>query len=79
MAAVWVWPPRSPDLNPIETMWSIVAREVDLRGPIERSELVKFVREEWDKIPQSTVDALVLSFGKRMRECAKKDGGETGY
>lgn len=68
------WPARSPDLSPIENMWALVAKEVSERGPVDEKELAKFVVEEWDKIPQETVNKLVRSFRGRCRMCVDGQG-----
>ena len=36
------WPSNSPDLNPIENLWAIVKRNVELRRPSNLSELECF-------------------------------------
>lgn len=68
------WPPRSPDLNPIENMWAIVAPAVSARGPFDQKQLEKFVRQEFFRVPQSTVDALCLSVAGRCRRIVETGG-----
>jgi len=68
------WPPRSPDLNPIENLWGIVCKRVAQRQPVSDAELEKFLLEEWDAVPQEMVDNLVLSFKGRLEECVRVDG-----
>ena len=68
------WPAHSPDLSPIENMWSIVQRAVSQRGPWAVEELQKYVQEEWAKVPESVVDSLVLSFKSRCERCVAAEG-----
>ena len=68
------WPVRSADLNPVETLWGILARNVGKRGPFSQDDLARFVKEEWRKLPMSTIDALVLSFEQRLRKCIAAGG-----
>ena len=68
------WPPRSPQLNPIENMWALVARAVSDRGPVDVDELAAFVKEEFFKIPERKVDDLVLAWKGRLKRCYAADG-----
>jgi len=68
------WPPRSPELTPIENMWAIVQQRVDACGPSDAEELWKFVKQEWDAIPEETVNNLVGSFPSRLKRCIAARG-----
>jgi len=68
------WKGPSPDANPMENVWSIIAKEVSQRGPYSYEELCQFVREEFEKIPQSVMDSLVDSFDKRLQYIARHRG-----
>jgi transposase len=69
-----VWPAFSCDLNPVEQVFSILQRHVSDRGPWQAEDIAKFVREEWEKIPQALIDTLVLSFRKRLEKVVARDG-----
>lgn len=69
------WPPRSCDLSVIENLWGWLAKRVSERGPWGEEQLRDFVVEEFNKIPQESIDSLVLSFEERCKECVKKNGG----
>ncbi|GFX43243.1 transposable element Tcb2 transposase [Trichonephila clavipes] len=51
----FVWPVRSPDLNPIENVWDALGRQVAGRNypPTNKNTLIRALTEEWDKLPQS--------------------------
>lgn len=76
MPPVCGWPASSPDLNPIEHLWSILSKAVGLRGPWGEEELIKYVQEEWEKLSQETVDNLVLTFRGRLVKCAAGKGAQ---
>ncbi len=45
------WPANSPDLNPIENLWSIVKRKMRDTRPNNADELKATVKETWASIP----------------------------
>ena len=68
------WPARSPELSPIENLWAIIQRRVDLRGPSEAEELWRFVKQEWDAVSDEEARALVDSFAARLKRCVDARG-----
>lgn len=74
------WPPRSPDLSPIESIWARCQRSVSENGPSNAEDLRKFWEAEWNRIPQSEIDACVMSFSRRLRAvCAAKGDTITSH
>ena len=59
------WPAYSPDASPIENIWNYLKNRVSRRGPLSRDELVRYIKEEWELIPQHTINKLVRSFRRR--------------
>ena len=69
------WPPRSPDLSPIENLWALLQVNVSRRCPFDVDELAEVVKEEFAGIPMSIINSLVMSFEGRLRTCVELDGG----
>ena len=72
-------PPNSPDLNPIENIWGLVKRRVDMRGCKTFQEFKEAVRDEFRKIPPSMLKKYVNSMHDRIKACQKANGQRTRY
>jgi hypothetical protein len=68
------WAPRSCDLNPIEHVWSLLKRRVAARNPSGEDELRSVVLEEFNAIPQATIDSIVGGWTSACRRCVEKRG-----
>lgn len=69
------WPARSPDLNPIEKCWAVLARKVSDRGPFSKEKLKEYVIAEWDALLRTkTVDRLIGAVSKRCDAVIKAQG-----
>ena len=67
------WPANSPDLNPIEHLWAILKYRMSADNPKNSIELVRIIKDEWDKLPMTLINNLVLSFKKRLLLAEKKE------
>lgn len=75
------WPPRSPDLSPIEHVWDMMGRR--LNDLPHQPETLQQLRHEiqiiWDVIDQINIDNLIRSMPRRVAECSNLRGGPTHY
>ena len=75
------WPGNSPDLNPIENLWSIVKnrlRKMDCTTKIKLIEAVIHVRFHDEEI-KKICKTLVLSMKKRVKSVLENKGGHINY
>lgn len=75
------WPPRSPDLNPIEHVWDMMGRRLsNLHHPPQTlAQLIHEVQLAWNEVPQADIDHLILSVPRRVHECIQLRGRQTHY
>jgi transposase len=76
------WPPFSPDLNPIETIWNwmkdwIEEKYEDKQYPYEQ--LRKIVKEAWDEIPDERLIELLNTMPQRCQDVITAKGGYTKW
>jgi transposase len=78
---VLVWPPRSPDLSPIEHLWWYLKNRLDTYDtePKGMLELWERLEIEWNKIPKDVCIGLIESMPKRIAAVLKAKGGYTKY
>ncbi len=74
------WPARSPDLNPIEHVWSLMK---NIKRKLTRADnmviLEQNIQKAWTEISQETINALINSMTRRVAEVIKQRGGNTHY
>jgi len=67
------WPPRAPDMNPMENMWGEVKRTMLETRPVllprNSNELWTLVSDMWDEVASSTryIRSLIESMRQRMK------------
>ena len=79
--AVMQWPANSPDLNPIEHLWSYLKRRLAEypEPPASITELWQRAEKEWEAIPLSVCQKLIESMPGRVAVVLKAKGHYTKY
>ena len=75
------WPAYSPDMSPIEHLWDVLDRRVRDRVPVPGNvqQLRVALQQEWNNIPQATIDNLINSMRRRCVALRDANGGHTRY
>ncbi len=75
------WPARSPDLNPIEHVWTWMKSHLyEARGPnTERLvglQLKAAILEAWEAVPEAFLQSLLASMPNRIADVIRMEGGD---
>lgn len=73
------WPSNSPDLAPIENVFSWMKTEVEHAQPSTRGELASAIRDAWQRYPQSFTNHLMDSMPARLEKVLERNGGRIRY
>ena len=70
---------NSPDLNPIENLWSIIKRCVEKRKPKNLQELDTFLHKEWHNIHTEIITNFFRSIKSRLNAVIESNGERIDY
>jgi len=73
------FPPYSPDLNPIENLWSDMARRVEVRPASTMEALQDVIAEEWAATSLTFLGKLAHSMPERCQAVIDAKGDHTKY
>jgi len=70
-----LWPPNSPDLNPVDyKVWGLLQEHV--YTPVkDMSKLKQRLVEVWSAMPQHAIDEAINEWRRRFRCCVSAKGG----
>ena len=75
------WPAQSPDLNPIEHLWTTLKHKLNEydKPPSGAWELWDRVAEKWGEITEEDCQRLIRSMPRRLKAVVSAHGGHTKY
>ena len=72
---IMIWPPQSPDLNPIELLWEELDRKVRQTAPKSKTAMWESLRETWHSLDQSILTKLVRRMPRLCKAVIRAKGG----
>jgi transposase len=72
-------PAKSPDLNPIEDMWSYLDRKVKEAKITSILSLKRKLKKLWDELPWEEIRKSVDSMPRRLKQCEQCGGNRLDY
>ena len=73
------WPASSPDLNPIENMWSTLQQRINTKSPRTLIGLKRVATRIWDSMTKTEVSKYINSLHSRYQEVIALKGGQTKH
>jgi len=71
-----LWPPNSPDLNPVDyKVWSVMQERVYQTAIHDVNDLKQRLLEVWDGLDQRIIDDAVAQWRHRLQACVQAEGG----
>jgi len=71
-----LWPPNSPDLNPVDyKIWGVLPQQVNSRKIQTVDELQQCIIEEFERLDQRMINKTVKQWRRRLCSCVAAKGG----
>jgi hypothetical protein len=71
-----LWPPNSPDLNPVDyQIWSVLEERVYHTRIRDTDHLKARLNEEWQLFNHVIIDRAIKQWRPRLRSCVREQGG----
>jgi len=71
-----LWPPNSPDLNPVDySIWGILQERVYSSRIADLAELKQRLLTEWKNLDHGIITAAIRQWRRRLSACVKASGG----
>jgi transposase len=73
------FPPYSPDLNPIENLWTDVQNRMEGKPVSTKEEIEAALQEAWGETKPEYCNKLARSMPRRIAQCIEREGAYTDY
>ena len=74
-----IWPPQSPDLNPIEQVWDLLDSKIDKTKKTSVKEFWKEMDKAWNSITKEELRKHINTMPDRCKAVIAAKGGHTRY
>lgn len=74
-----VWPPQSPDLNPIEQVWDLIDRKIPKGRRSSQEQMWKYVQHYWNQVTNNELRLYIDSMPRRCQAVIDAKGRHTKY
>ena len=79
MKCLKFWPANSPEISPIEKVWSFVLRKLEGKHIKDLNHLKKEVLYIWNRIPKTFCEKIIQKFDSDIKKLTKSRGGLIKY
>ena len=73
------WPSFSPNVNPVENLWSLLKIKVADRRPKTLTGLIRDIKKKWNDLTQELASNLMASMERRVDNLFKANGDYIMY
>jgi transposase len=73
------WPANSPDLNPIENIWSVLKQRVEKHAVKTKDDLIRVVKAEWSSLDMDLIRRTIYSMKNRIEQVHSRGGLKCDY
>lgn len=73
------WPANSPDLNPIENIWSVLKQNVEKHAVKTKNDLIRVVEMEWNNLDINFIQKTINSMKNRVEQVISRGGLKCDY
>ena len=72
----FIWPPRSPDLNPLDFFfWAYMKQKIHESSPRNLEDVKNLIREFVNSISEELLQRVTAQFCSRVNRCIEAKGG----